>query len=154
MYVKVDAEDFEKFSEYKWVASNCIKRCYTAYALRTECMGKNRRRSVMMHREIMGDIPEGLFVDHINGGGLDNRKKNLRIVTVQQNNWNRKIRKTGASKYTGVTWDKRRGKWRANIYIGNGCKSLGSYEDEKEAARAYDRAAVELRGEYARLNLS
>jgi hypothetical protein len=120
----------------------------------------------MMHREIMFGLNSNyknskksrqkentkLYVDHINGDGLDNRRANLRIVTAQQNNWNRRFRRTGRSKYTGVTWDGRRDKWRADIYENRRKIFLGHFAEEEEAARAYDSAAKENRGEYAVLN--
>lgn len=91
--------------------------------------------------------------DHINGDRLDNRRVNLRVATHGQNVVNRKGR--GSSLYLGV---KRSGeKWRAQICpLGSGRNGrqidLGTFTDESEAARAYDRAAREYHGEYARLN--
>ena len=105
-----------------------------------------------MHRVVAG-APEGLFVDHINHNGLDNRRANLRIVTAKQNSWNTRLGwKQGKSKYKGVGWDENAQKWRASIYIHNKLKHLGRFESEKEAAEAYDAAAKECRGEYAYLN--
>lgn len=105
-----------------------------------------------MHRRII-KAPDGLFVDHINRNGLDNRKANLRIVTAQQNSWNSRMGTSRAkSKFKGVTWDGKKKKWRARIYIDNKLQSLGSFNDEKAAARAYDLAAEKYRGEYAFLN--
>ena len=149
-FAKVDQADFMRLRIYSWMASNHKGRGYTLYAQRTICEGR-RRYTRMMHREIINP-PKGMYVDHINGDGLDNRRANLRIVTAQQNNWNRKFRKTGRSKYTGVTWDGRRDKWRADIYENRRKIFLGHFAAEEEAARAYDSAAKENRGEYAVLN--
>ena len=105
-----------------------------------------------MHRAVI-DAPEGLFVDHINHNGLDNRKRNLRIVTTQQNIWNTRGRDNNiSSKYKGVSWHKNKQKWEARIRIDNKPKYLGYFDDEKEAAEAYDRTAKKHRGEYAFLN--
>ena len=105
-----------------------------------------------MHREIM-NAPEGLVVDHINRNGLDNRKVNLRLATAMQNVWNSKRNvNTDSSKYKGVSWDKNKHKWRASIGIDRKTKHLGYFEDEKMAAKAYDKAAKEHRGEFAVLN--
>ena len=145
----VDQDDFEKLQEYNWhlVEGNSQSQ----YAVRTVKSGIKRCRCAM-HR-VVTDAPAGLFVDHINHNGLDNRRKNLRIVTPQQNSWNTRLgRYQGASKYKGVCWDKDKQLWRASIYIDNKLKHLGRFEDEKEAAAAYDRAAKEHRGEYAFLN--
>lgn len=139
----VDDEDFEWLSRYKW--------CYTkaGYAVRASRIN-GKRRTVYMHREIL-QAPAGLEVDHINGDKLDNRRSNLRIVTKQQNMFNQRPRK-GSSRYKGVTWFSRTQKWRAFIKIDGKFRSLGYFDDEKEAALAYDRAARELFGEYAKTN--
>lgn len=94
--------------------------------------------------------------DHRNGDRLDNRRGNLRIATHGQNMVNR--RGGGASIYLGVT--RNRMNWQARIVpLGTGREKansqricLGTFADEAEAARAYDRAAREYHGEFARLN--
>ena len=104
-----------------------------------------------IHHPELRDNPN-LQVDHINGNRLDNRKENLRLVTPQQNNMNRKPLKNSTSKYKGVFWDKNRNKWLVLIMIGDKSRYLGRYQDEREAALAYDKAAKKLFGEYAHLN--
>ncbi len=97
----------------------------------------------------------GYCVDHINGDGLDNRKDNLRIVTIAENNYNkRKSKNVRSSQYKGVSIDKRTNRWRAIIYYKYRKINLGMFGDEIDAARAYDEAANELFGEFAKLNFS
>ena len=97
------------------------------------------------------DAPKGLFVDHINHDGLDNRKSNLRLCTQRQNNQTQRPRgKT--SKYKGVYWNKRAKKFMASICIDGKKKSLGYFIDEVAAAKSYDKAAKKLFGEFAYLN--
>ena len=145
----VDQDDFEKLKEYKWYLVEPNSR--NQYAVRMAKTGKKYYRCAM-HR-VVTEAPDGMFVDHINRNGLDNRSRNLRIVTPQQNSWNtRQGRGQGSSEYKGVSWNKEKRKWRANIHIDNRLKCLGCFEDEKEAAAAYDRAAKKHRGEYAFLN--
>lgn len=111
-------------------------------------------RHLYFHREVMGN--PSLFVDHHNLDGLDNRRANLRLATDSQNLGNQpKIRlsRPVTSSYKGVWWDRSRNKWASGITTGqNRRRSLGRHASEEDAARAYDRAALELWGEYARLN--
>ena len=69
-----------------------------------------------MHR-VITKCPKGKQVDHINGDGLDNRKANLRICTVNENNKNAKMRKDNKSGYKGVSWYPNRHKWRCVIFV-------------------------------------
>ena len=91
-------------------------------------------------------------VDHVNGNRLDNRLVNLRVVNRQRNNINRTAQ-VGRSKFVGVSFLKRAGLWRA--YIGKDGKrhDLGYFKEEIDAAIARDRAAVELYGSSAKLNI-
>lgn len=141
----VDDEDYELVSKYKWCLSGGkYKRAVTSI----KSNGKNIL--VYMHRLIMNP-PEGYVVDHINGDGLDNRRNNLRIATHRQNIINSKAR-IGTSKFKGVFWDKSSNSWRARIRNSYKWIDLGHYDNEIEAAIAYDKRAYELWGEYARTN--
>lgn len=105
---------------------------------------------VYMHQIVIGKAPKGLYIDHINGNPLDNRKENLRICTYQQNAFNRAKKIKGSSKYKGVHIHKN--KWRARISFNGYRPSLGLFNSQEEAARAYDKKAVELFGQFARTN--
>lgn len=106
-----------------------------------------------MHREIIIP-PYPLVVDHINHNGLDNRKANLRPATKSQNTINKpyKKKKGAHSKYRGVTWQKSINKWQAQIRAKGNPRVIGYFEDEIEAAKAYDAAAKKHHGEFAVLN--
>jgi hypothetical protein len=112
-------------------------------------------KKIRMHRLIL-DASSGQIVDHINGNTLDNRKCNLRIVTHLQNMANVGKR---SGRYRGVSYSKKDRHWRARIGlsglpgIGRQCEiHLGCYKTAKEAAMAYNLAAQEWFGPYARLN--
>lgn len=114
--------------------------------------GKGDTRKVWyLHRALMGD-PEGLVVDHINGNKLDNRRYNLRVCSTKENIRN-SAAQSGSSSYKGVHWDKSKSKWTATIKVDRQSKFLGRFDSEEDAARAYDTAAKEYFGEYARLNM-
>lgn len=90
-------------------------------------------------------------IDHINQDGLDNRFENLREATRAQNRCN--VGKTikNTSGWKGVSWHRAQEKWVARIGVGKKRISLGYFEDIREAAEAYIFAALELHGEYARV---
>jgi hypothetical protein len=93
------------------------------------------------------------YIDHIDGNGLNNTRGNLRIATTKQNTWNRKKRTIPtSSKYKGVSVIKGRDRWQCRIYANGTRFFLGYFASEIEAARAYDKKAIELFGEFARLN--
>lgn len=138
-YALVDAADYEWLSRYNW-------RLHTGYAMRQE---KGRR--LYMHREIMRP-PEGTLIDHANCDKLDNRRGNLRMCTRRENMRNKGKHMKSASRFKGVGYSKARRKWYALLRVEGVRFWMGYFEDEAEAARAYDRKAVEIFGEFANLN--
>lgn len=95
-----------------------------------------------------------LQVDHRDTDTLNNRPSNLREATNQQNQQNRGAYRGGTSRYCGVSWDKRRKKWRARGQDKTGVgRWLGYFADEIAAANAYDAFVREAHGEFAHLNL-
>ena len=107
-----------------------------------------------MHREIArraGICLRG-DVDHWNGDGLDNRRRNLRAATPSQNQHNRRKRLGCSSRFKGVHWHKRHGKWAAKIRIDGRQLHLGYFPVERDAAAAYNLAANQEFGEFALTN--
>ena len=143
--------DFNSVKSFKWNSTSLDSRVQWAWAHDVENSGEKRKK-VAMHNVIMKPS-EGFIVDHINGNGLDNRRSNLRIATRQQNTFN-SVHKGGTSKYKGVALDKESGLWRAYIAKDGKRTWLGRFPDELSAAIAYDKAAKDMFGEYAKLNIA
>lgn len=112
-----------------------------------------KTKPMRLHRVIMGlEAGDLRHVDHINHDKLDNRRENLRVVARKHNHQNMVKPSHGkASQFKGVTYT-RGGKWRAYIKTDGKQISLGAYEVESDAAKAYDAGAIALFGEYAYLN--
>ena len=146
----MDPDDYERLSKYKWHAHAGTQTFYAARRIPGHKTASQHR--IWMHRQII-QAPDGIFVDHINHNGLDNRKANLRTATYIQNSRNRqKTNKNTWSKYKGVTFDYRRRKWLARIVVNHQKRHLGSFNNEFQAAKAYDTAAKKYHAEFAVLN--
>lgn len=104
------------------------------------------------HRLVLGVSDPKSVIDHINGNGLDNRRENLRICTVSQNAMNRTRQRNNKTGFKGVSYDRVRKKFKACIHLDGKTKHLGMFLDSKEAALAYDSAAVQFFGKFAVLN--
>ncbi len=171
-YAKVDPDDYCRLIKHKWYVKGTVQNGFYA----TRSIKRNGKcRIIWMHRVIMkaplrhgstlsttlktGALTTGgsrqgrLMVDHINRDTLDNRKSNLRTATPMQNVWNSGPRKnTGKSRYKGIRWMKGTGNWQVRLSVNGRRLSMGCFEDEEEAARAYDEAAKRYYGEFACLN--
>lgn len=142
----VDAADYPRvIAAGRW---NVRPHGKTIYAQHAIVLPDGRRSTQQMHNFITGVIG----IDHRNGDGLDNRRSNLRITTQAQNCANTRIRSNNKSGFKGVSWKASRNAWCAQIKRGDKSYYLGLFDDREVAARAYDAAAVEFFGEYARIN--
>lgn len=144
-YALVDAADYAHLMQWRWHAQ---RNGRDWYAVRTAKAPE--RGAIRMHRVIMA-APALMFVDHIDGDGLNNTRSNLRLATSEQNARNRRmsIKKRGVK---GVYWHKRIGKWQASIMVDKKSSHLGYFDTQEDAAAAYDAAATELHGEFAKTN--
>jgi len=145
----IDDDDFERVSKFKWTSLYNLKN--KKWYARCAVGGRGKQTTVYMHRIIL-NAPKGLQVDHINGDGLDNQKRNLRFATNAQNHQNQIKPVASKSGFRGVCFDQRRNKFYARIQHNRQTTHLGRFQTAIQAARAYDKAAVKLHGEFARLN--
>ena len=146
----VDEADYERVSQYKW---HVKPECNTMYAVSS--VG---RTTTYMHRLIMDAGERDVYVDHINGNGLDNRQENLRLCDNRLNQGNQRLSRNNTTGYKGVTVKHRMTKTGikssicAKIHYEGRDIHLGCFQNLETAARAYDAAAKEYFGEFAKLN--
>lgn len=145
-FARVDDSKFNYLNQFEWSA---YKDGSTFYAKR-HVMRQRKRTTISMHREIM-DAKWNEIIDHKDGDGLNCQEHNLRRATRSQNGANRNPSKTGASKYLGVSVTKENN-WKARIRKDKKQITIGIFTDEIEAARAYNDKAIELHGEFAKIN--
>lgn len=148
-FALVDNEDYEYINQWKWYHNG-------RYAARgkyyKKICGKPTSRIIFMHR-IINKTPDDMRTDHINGEKLDNRKSNLRPCSNSENSMNKISQKNSSSKFKGVSRHRINKKWQTHIKINGKGKYLGCFTSEKQAAQAYNVAAKELFGEFAKLNI-
>lgn len=149
--ILVDDEDYNFLNQFRWYLRRSNKRNNQLGYAQTPITINRKQTSIIMHK-ILIDIPNGMVIDHINHNTFDNRKSNLRIVTKSQNQMNKLPQKGKISKFKGVNWDKNLKKWKSRCSLNRKQYYLGLFEDEIDAARAYNIKAKELHGEYAYLN--
>lgn len=137
-----DLEDYEKIKSYCWYMK--FENDYvSAYS---------KEKNILFHNLVI-NVPNGFVIDHKFHNNFDNRKENLRIATNSQNGQNKKVQKH-TSKYKGVFFDKYHKKWRAQIQIENNQHVfIGYFDNERDAAIAYNNAAIKYFGEFAYLNI-
>jgi len=134
----VDTEDYDKIVGERW-------HLCRGYAV----TGSN---GDYLHRRIFNKIADGYQVDHIDMDRLNNRRSNLRLVTIMQNSYNQKIAKNNTSGFKGVFWNKRINKYVSQIQYNKTHLIIGSFETKIEACNAYNEKAKELHGQFASIN--
>ena len=142
----VDECDARDVLRFKWYATPG-SRAGVMYAART-FGGRKSKHSITMQKFITGYA----MTDHINGDGLDNRRCNLRSASQAENHHNVFIYQNNTTGFKGVNFDKQTLRWAAKIRVDGVEIWLGRHDSPEAAALAYDNAAREYHGEFARLN--
>ncbi len=140
-----------------WNARYADREAFTSVSVFGYLRGSIFNQSLFAHRVIWA-MQTGAWpcadIDHINRDRACNMWANLRSATRSENHRSRLSRLGSTSRFLGVSWAADRKKWVARISERDGYRHLGGFDDEAEAARAYDRAAKEHHGPFARLNFS
>lgn len=149
----VDEIDFDAVSKYKWFAHF---DGYNWYAKKKNGIKGTRKRGIRhkpitMHAFLM-EPPVGVVIDHKDWNGLNNQRRNLRICTHAQNCQNGRQRCANKSGFKGVSWKRRNNKWCAQIAVLGKIIHIGLFGVAKDAAKAYDVAALKHHGEFALTN--
>lgn len=128
-YALVDPADLAFVNQWTW------RDFGQGYVGRIQSIDGKRTR-ILLHRVLLGPVPKGFEVDHINGNRRDNRRGNLRIATRAENAQNIFRRGEFTSRFRGVNWDAEKQKWRARVHINYRSHFIGLFESEEEAGAA------------------
>lgn len=144
--VLVDDADYSALIKYKWHATKCCESWYARMSFTV----RGTRIRIYMHRLLLGLDDPNILCDHKNGDGLDNQRINLRSCSKGENQRNKKQKRKSTHKYKGIT--KFRSNWVAQLSYKNKRVHIGTFKSDIDAAKAYNAKALELFGEFAKIN--
>lgn len=136
----IDAEDIQKIEGQSWYIGK------NGYVYGRDA---TKGKPILLHRYLLDLHDRSIFVDHIDRNPLNNRKSNLRVCTIKENQFNIGIRANNTSGYTGVTWDSSRSKWAVTINVHGKAIHLGRYDKYKDAINARFEAEKKYWGDFA-----
>lgn len=143
---QIDDSDYDLVIPFRWYTNEYRKGIYRAMKNASESSPE-----MYMHRLIMNAL-KGQTVDHQDRNGLNNQRYNLRLCTHGQNLSNQGLHADNTSGLKGAYWSKKDCAWFSNIRHEGKTKFLGYFSTPKDAAKAYDEAALKFRGEFAATN--
>jgi hypothetical protein len=147
--VLIDDGDRERVLSRSWRVK---KQKYGSVYFITNIRKGNKTHTMLLHRFILNcETGDGKIVDHIDGDTLNCQRSNLRLVTKQQNNWNRAVSVKSNTGIKGVSYRKDIGKYRSRINFNGREIVLGYYVRPEDAGQAYKEASLRFFGEYARI---
>lgn len=129
----VDFDKLNLIKQYSWSFNNGYLVAYD----------KVQKRNIYLHQLLTNthiNRDKTKVVDHVNHNKLDNRLKNLRVVTYKENSRNCTISKKNKAACTGVTFNKTRKRWQAIITINYKNKMLGMFKSKEDAITARKQA--------------
>ena len=136
----LDDEDFKYYDQWKWGLHK------DGYVIRTGWDKINKKSFVIFLHRLINETPKGFETDHINRDKLDNRKDNLRTVSLRENKYNIGLKSNNTSGITGVCWAKASNKWRVRVGGNKYGKHIGYYESIEDAIMARNKAMHERLG--------
>ena len=138
----VEEDISESISAFTWKIDK------DGYVCRITTVNGRRGVKIYLHRVVAGESMADT-IDHIDNNKKNNTRKNLRFATNGMN----RIKTRGSSQFKGVTWNKKCGKWQAQIKIHGGKNVyIGLFDDEHVAAHEYNKLAMLNFGEFACIN--
>ncbi len=161
----ISQSELQKLFKYNKETGDFIRKVKTAIAtsvgekagyknkqgyVQMRIQGKTYQAHALAWLYMFGEIPT--LIDHIDGNRSNNAITNLRIADRSINGFNREKKSESSSVFKGVLWSKKYGKWESKINASGKRKHIGYFHSEQEAGHAYNKSAIELHGEYARLN--
>ena len=150
----VDECDYEYLMQWKWQFAQA-KHQRSGYVVHSQKVGLGRWCKLQMHRVVaarIGLVIGNQQIDHVDGDGLNNCRNNLRVASQSQNRANLRQYQNNTSGFKGVVWDRCRRKWVAKLQVAGRDYNCGGFENPRDAARAYNEAALKHFGEFAKLN--
>ena len=146
--VMIDDQDYLHVNQFTW---HITKRKHTYYVFRYVKISTSKYTILLLHRDLMGCTKgDGKLIDHKDRNGLNCQRSNLRFCTRSQNRANSVS--SGGSKFKGVSWKKSKGLWRTALQFNGKHIHVGYFDNEIDAAKAYNAEAVKYHKEFTCLN--